>query len=161
MDIVVIESPYAGDVENNVEYARKAMLHSLELGEAPYASHLLYTQVWDDLDPEQRKAGIKAGVEFHRVADKVAFYCDRGISGGMRFAFENRLDVKSSLSSFDIELRLIEDLDNQIIDNLIDEYDLLNRYYFISNGGEKFCIRNGKEKSLHVLIEGFAKYGYF
>lgn len=84
--IVIIESPYAGDVEANVEYAQKAMHDSLLRGEAPYASHLLYTQpnVLDDEVPEERKMGMEAGFEYRRVAEKSVVYWDRGISGGMK-----------------------------------------------------------------------------
>lgn len=39
---VIVESPYAGDVIRNVEYARAAMRDCLQRGEAPFASHLLY-----------------------------------------------------------------------------------------------------------------------
>jgi hypothetical protein len=45
---VVIESPYAGDVETNVTYARRAMHFALLAGAAPFASHLLYTQCLDE-----------------------------------------------------------------------------------------------------------------
>ena len=39
---VILESPYAGNVEENVAYARAAVRDSLLRGEAPIASHLLY-----------------------------------------------------------------------------------------------------------------------
>ncbi len=83
---VVLESPYAGDVTANVEYARKALAHSLSLGEAPIASHLLYTQpgVLDDSKPVQRLIGMEAGHEWMAVADAVVVYCDLGISPGMK-----------------------------------------------------------------------------
>jgi hypothetical protein len=44
MITVLLESPYAGDVDGNLHYARAAMRDCLHLGEAPFASHLLYTQ---------------------------------------------------------------------------------------------------------------------
>jgi hypothetical protein len=44
MKLVIIESPYAGDVEPNVAYAKAAVLDCLSRGEAPYASHLFFTQ---------------------------------------------------------------------------------------------------------------------
>lgn len=44
MKLVIVESPYAGDVKTNVAYARAAIRDCLMRGEAPYASHLLYTQ---------------------------------------------------------------------------------------------------------------------
>jgi hypothetical protein len=60
---VILESPYAGDVEANMRYARAAMRDSLMRGEAPFASHLLYTQEGVLLDsvPEERTLGIEAG----------------------------------------------------------------------------------------------------
>ena len=86
MKRVIIESPYAGDVERNVKYAREALRHSLLLGEAPIASHLLHTQVLDDTVPEERLLGIRAGTAWFEGADVVAFYVNYGMSGGMRGA---------------------------------------------------------------------------
>lgn len=86
--LVVIESPYAGNVQDNVEYARCAMADSLRRGEAPIASHLLYTQpgVLRDEIPEQRQRGINAGFAWGARADLIVFYVDRGWSNGMRAA---------------------------------------------------------------------------
>jgi len=83
--LVIIESPYAGDVEANVAYARAAMRDSLMRGEHPIASHLLYTQpgILDDNIPEERKRGIASGLAWRAVADKAVFYTDRGWSDGM------------------------------------------------------------------------------
>lgn len=91
MPLVVIESPYAGDTEANEEYARKAMRDCLIRGEAPYASHLLYTQpsVLDDTVPEERNLGISAGFAFRRKADKTVVYYDHGISTGMKHGIRN------------------------------------------------------------------------
>lgn len=85
MKLVIIESPYAGDVEANVEYARACLRDSLLRGESSFASHLLYTQpgVLDDLVAGERTAGIAAGFNWRRVADLTAVYLDRGLSGGM------------------------------------------------------------------------------
>lgn len=84
-DIVIIETPYAGDIKRNVAYARACMRDSLLRGEAPYASHLLYTQpgVFRDDDPSERRAGIEAGFAFRRAAKATAVYEDLGISPGM------------------------------------------------------------------------------
>ncbi|WP_221971543.1 hypothetical protein [Rhizobium leguminosarum] len=83
---VIIESPYAGDIEMNVAYARAAMWDCLERGEAPYASHLLFTQVGvlDDSDAAQRARGIEAGLIWGRNAAATVVYTDRGISTGMQ-----------------------------------------------------------------------------
>lgn len=82
---VVIESPYAGNIVENMKYARRCALDCLERGEAPYASHLFFTQpgLLNDDDPNQRKLGIEAGLVWGRSADLVAVYVDRGVSHGM------------------------------------------------------------------------------
>lgn len=87
---VLVESPYAGDVERNERYARKCMKHCLERGEAPFASHLLYTQpgVLDDTVIEERELGIKAGLLWGEQADITAVYCDYGITPGMDLGIE-------------------------------------------------------------------------
>lgn len=85
MKLVIIESPYAGNVEENVKYARACMRDSLNRGEAPIAGHLLYTQpgILRDEDPKERQWGIDAGLAWRRVAEMTAFYVDRGWSPGM------------------------------------------------------------------------------
>lgn len=107
MLIVSIESPFKpseADVQKyegrysraellrqNLIYARLAIVNSLKRGESPFASHLLYTQVWAETD-ELRGQGIKAGIEFHRRSDLVALYIDLGVSHGMMKA-EDHADL--------------------------------------------------------------------
>lgn len=88
MKRVILESPYAVDVTFNVNYARACMRDSLMRGEAPIASHLLYTQdgILDDTIPEQREMGINAGLAWKDVADLHVFYVDLGYSRGMEYA---------------------------------------------------------------------------
>lgn len=88
--LVIIESPFAGDVEANVAYGRAAVRDCLLRGEAPYASHLLYTQpgVLDDGIPEQRTLGIEAGLAWGRLASKTVVYTDLGISKGMQLGID-------------------------------------------------------------------------
>jgi len=83
---VIVETPYAGDVERNTRYARLCLHDCLMRGEAPFASHLLYTQegVLDDSIPEERKLGMKAGFVWGAVADATVVYTDYGMSNGMK-----------------------------------------------------------------------------
>ena len=87
---VIVESPYASplpaEVEGNIEYARACVRDSLSRGEAPIASHLLYTQegILDDKVPEERRQGIEAGLAWRHAADATVVYVDRGISEGMQ-----------------------------------------------------------------------------
>ena len=90
MKLVIIESPYAGNVERNLAYVRACMKDCLSHGEAPFASHALYTQpgVLDDADPAQRKLGIDAGFEWRKHAAATALYVDLGSSRGMQLGLE-------------------------------------------------------------------------
>lgn len=85
--LVILESPYAGDVEANVAYARTCVRDSLLRGEAPITSHLLYTQagILNDDIPAERQHGIDAGLAWLRAADASVVYTDRGISRGMEY----------------------------------------------------------------------------
>lgn len=90
MKLVIVESPYAGDVDRNVTYARACLRDCLERGEAPYASHLIYTQpgVLDDDDPDERMWGIHAGFAWGEQAEATVVYTDHGISKGMKYGIE-------------------------------------------------------------------------
>lgn len=92
---VLIESPYAGDIERNINYARKCMRDSLSKGEAPIASHLLYPQdgILNDNIPEEREAGIHAGLLWGAFAEKTVVYIDYGISNGMHFGIQNAISA--------------------------------------------------------------------
>lgn len=85
MRLVILESPYAGDVTKNTEYARACLRDCLLRGEAPLASHLLYTQpgVLDDTVRSERALGIEAGLCWGRFAQATVVYVDRGTSAGM------------------------------------------------------------------------------
>jgi hypothetical protein len=54
-----------GDLRRNIRYAQLCVLDCLQRGEAPFASHLLYTQVLDDgiLRPSARRWAIRGRLE--------------------------------------------------------------------------------------------------
>lgn len=85
MQLVIIESAYAGDIHRNTQYAKAALADSLSRGEAPFASHALYTLpgVLDDDVPAERAHGIAAGLAWGDRADLTAVYVDQGVSEGM------------------------------------------------------------------------------
>jgi hypothetical protein len=99
---VILESPYAGEIDRNLAYARRAMHDSLRRGEAPMLSHLLYTQVLEDNDHEQRALGIDAGLAWGDVSQATVCYVDHGISRGMLFGLQHAIRAGRV-----VELRLI------------------------------------------------------
>jgi hypothetical protein len=105
MRLVIVESPFAGDVKRNIAYARAAMRDCLMRGEAPYASHLLYTQegVLDDDVSDQRRLGIEAGLRWGKMADATVVYADLGISSGMQQGID-----RARSENRDVEIRSLE-----------------------------------------------------
>lgn len=125
MKLVIVESPFsAGDtaaimahikannlkgddsihnrvrdnlLARNIAYARCAVADCIARGEAPFASHLIYTQpgILDDDTPDDREKGIAAGLSFYSVAEACIVYDDYGISLGMEqgIAQAKRLSV--------------------------------------------------------------------
>ena len=79
----ILESPYSGDVDKNIDYAKKCLRDSLERDECPFASHLLYTQVLNDRDKKERWIGMSQAFEWYEFADQMILYTDLGISKGM------------------------------------------------------------------------------
>jgi hypothetical protein len=94
--LVILETPYAGKGWwplsvfrrwQNIRYARACLRDCLLRGEAPIASHLLYTQpgVLRDSVPAERDHGINAGLAWLKVAEASVVYVDRGVSNGMLY----------------------------------------------------------------------------
>ncbi len=59
--LVYICSPFAGDIECNINNARRYCAFAVRQGTIPIAPHLLFPQFLDDSDPEDRKLGLLFG----------------------------------------------------------------------------------------------------
>jgi uridine kinase len=122
MKRVILESPFAGNTERNINYARLCLRDSLLRGEAPIASHLLYTQpnVLDDKIKEERNNGILAGLAWGCVAEATVVYTDFGISKGMQGGIE-RARLEKRLVEYRQLLEKKEDLPMRMVIGLIGE----------------------------------------
>ena len=91
---VVIESPYSAatpwGVQRHIKYLRACLRDSLLRGEAPFASHGLYTLegVLDDTNEHDRQKGMEAGFAWLVAGTADVVYCDLGLSGGMLAGIE-------------------------------------------------------------------------
>lgn len=104
MKTVVIESPLGTrldgtrctwtEMQRNIAYAQACLRDSLERGEAPFASHLLYPQVYDDATPSERRRGMNAGLVLSDRLGMTAVYEDRGITSGMVEGIERAKKIK-------------------------------------------------------------------
>ena len=93
MKLVILESPYAGNVKRHVRYAQLCVFDSLQRGEAPIASHLLYTQMLDDNILEERNWGINAGLAWRKAASHSVVYTDFGITSGMKYGIKVLISI--------------------------------------------------------------------
>lgn len=99
MSIVVLESPYSGDIQRNIAYGQRIMTDSRERGEIVIMPHLLWTQhheapnhfIADDdkIQIVGREKSIEQIKILRTVVDKVVFYTDYGMSSGMVHGLED------------------------------------------------------------------------
>jgi hypothetical protein len=92
--LVIIESPYACDVDTNIKFARLRMRDSLNRGEAPNTFHLLNTQegVLDDDIHAERNWGIEAALAWVNRACKIVVYPKLGITRGMEIGIQRAIE---------------------------------------------------------------------
>ena len=85
--LVYIASPYAGEVEKNIEFAKTACRYAMEQNCTPIAVHLLYPQFMDDNNPAERKLGMSFG---NALMDRCSgvWVCGDRLSSGMEAEFD-------------------------------------------------------------------------
>lgn len=81
--LVYIASPYAGDVEKNVEFAKSACRYAVAEGHTPIAVHLMYPRFLNDEDPEERSKGLRMGLRVLLACDEL-WLCGDHLSIGMQ-----------------------------------------------------------------------------
>lgn len=98
---VQLESPYRGNnyehTEFNVAYANACIRDCLLNGEAPFASHIQYTNATDDKNANERKLGIEAGLHFLNFAKYTVVYTDLGITSGMKQGIKKALSKEKNV----------------------------------------------------------------
>ena len=119
--LVLIESPFRGEshdtTRENILYARLCVRDSVVRGEAPWASHLFYTQagILNDTIEGDRMKGMNAGLAWGAMAETSAFYTDRGFSSGMKYGMDHAREVGRNieirtLGNEDKVTRMIEEM---------------------------------------------------
>lgn len=94
MKRVILETPFRGDVVLNLRFARACLRDCLLRGEAPFAFHLLYPAVLNDDIQSDRDLGIRAGLEWGRVADATVVYTNLGTTPGMELGIAAAIDAQ-------------------------------------------------------------------
>lgn len=81
---IYVASKYVGDVEANVKAAVGYCRYVISRKCIPVASHLLYPQMLDDADPDERELGLMFGLALLAVCDEVWCFGDISESEGVR-----------------------------------------------------------------------------
>lgn len=68
---IYVASKYAGDVEKNTAFAVNCCRRVIDDGCMPIARHLLYPQMLDDNNPDEREMGLMFGLALLAVCDEV------------------------------------------------------------------------------------------
>jgi len=85
--LVYICSPFAGDIDSNIQDARRYCVFAVRQGVIPIAPHLLFPQFLDDDNPEDRKLGLRFGMILLDRCEAVWSFGSR-ISAGMAAELE-------------------------------------------------------------------------
>ncbi len=97
MKLVFICSPYRGDIEANVNKAKRYCRFAYTEGCVPYASHLLNPQFLDENIPEERGTGIRMGLEVLKRVDELWLFGEvltDGMEIEYRLAKECRIPIR-------------------------------------------------------------------
>jgi hypothetical protein len=81
--LIYICSPFAGDVENNVQRARAYSRFAVDQGMLPITPHLFFPQFMDDNDNDSRALGLYMGHILLTKCKELWCFGER-ISNGMR-----------------------------------------------------------------------------
>ena len=96
---VYVASRYAGDVERNVALAICYCRRVIDAGYMPVASHLLYPQILNDNDPDERELGLLFGLALLRMCDEVGVFGE--VSEGMAKEIEEAKKLNKKLRMFE------------------------------------------------------------
>ena len=95
--LAYIASPYAGDIEKNVAFAKAACRYAMEQNCTPVAVHLLYPQFLDDNDPAQRESGLRMGHRVLEACDELRKQLERHIGNVGLHGRGQRIDAVALL----------------------------------------------------------------
>lgn len=96
---VYVASKYAGDVDANVQAAIGYCRQAIARGYMPIASHLLYPQILNDGDEEERELGQMFGLALLKLCDEVWVF--GAVSPGMEREIEEAKRLNKPLRYFE------------------------------------------------------------
>lgn len=100
MKKIFICSPYRGDVEKNVELARRVAHYAIYKGDIPIAPHLYFPQFLDEDSQADRIHGIKMGVQLMKDCDEL-WLVGTNITSGMEYELEEAKKIGIKVKLYD------------------------------------------------------------
>ena len=100
--LIYIASPYAGEIEKNVAFAKSACRFAIDQGYIPIAVHLLYPQMLDDSEPAEREIGLRLGHGVLERCDEL-WMCGNRTSQGMAAELEIARSLNIAVRYFSYE----------------------------------------------------------
>ena len=102
--VVFICSPFAGDIEGNKRRARRYGRFAITKDTVPFIPHLLYPQLLDEHDTEERDLGIGLGLRMLSLCSEMWVFGDR-ISSGMAVEIKKAKALKIPIKYYTIQCR--------------------------------------------------------
>lgn len=100
---IFVSSPLRGDIEKNIENAKKYCKKVLEdTGDIPIAPHVYFTQFLNADNEFENQLGMDLGLELLSDCDEIWVFQDNGISEGMKMEIElaKRLEIPIIFTKF-------------------------------------------------------------
>lgn len=108
MPLVYICSRYAGDVESNVQAAKRYCRFAVENRYVPVAPHLLYPQFLSDENPDERRLGLLFGNVLMDKCDEVWIF-GMELSLGMKAEYERAARKGYKIRRFTADCKEVSD----------------------------------------------------
>ena len=109
--IVYICSPYSGNVRKNVEATKRFCRFAISQRCVPIAPHLLYPQILDDGDKEQRKLGLNMALTLLTKCSELWVFGDK-ISSGMAGEIDRAKNRRMFIRRFDNSCKEVQHEDH-------------------------------------------------
>lgn len=133
MRTVYICSPYrakdSAELDRHIEYAQELTKQAIEAGLAPITPHLYMTQCLNEDKPEERAAGMAAGLEIMKSCAFVIAGTKYGISEGMKREIETAAALHIPVIDA-AQLALKLECEKRTAERLANEYAKLYACYF-------------------------------
>lgn len=107
--LVYIISPYSGEMDKNIAFAKDVCRYAVAQNCIPLAPHLLYIQIFDNSVPENRDAGIRMGLRVLEVCDELWVCGELSQDVLMETAYAKCLEVPvRNISEQDVKRWIVE-----------------------------------------------------